>query len=59
MLQHTSSCDGRRNSTFWISCFEALAEPGDSLPRPDRNNDRLGYRDKIEGILKRRAENST
>ena len=22
MLQHTSSCDGRRNSTFWISCFE-------------------------------------
>jgi hypothetical protein len=22
MLQHTSSCDGRRNSTFLISCFE-------------------------------------
>ena len=21
MLQHTSSCDGRRNSTFWISCL--------------------------------------
>ena len=24
MLQHTFSCDGRRNSTFWISC---LIEP--------------------------------
>jgi hypothetical protein len=52
MLQHTSSCDGRRNSTFWISCFElfeALAEPWNSLPRSGRNNDRLGCRDKIEG----------
>ena len=41
---------GTRPSGLAASSFvEALAEPGDSLPRPDRNNDRLGCRDKIEG----------
>ena len=36
MLQHTSSCDGRRNSTFWISCFELCWTP---LPTAARTID--------------------
>ena len=33
MLQHTSSCDGRRNSTFWISCFELCRNPAPTRQR--------------------------
>ena len=55
MLQHTSSCDGRRNSTFWISCFELCWDP----PAPTARTIDLVVATKSKVLLKRRAENST
>ena len=51
MLQHTSSCDGRRNSTFWISCFELCWDPAPTARKID-----LVVAKKWKVLLKRRAE---